>query len=119
MIVPTLPQNQRDHAAVADAEQAPLPPDPRRASTRGAAPGSGSKAPGGRGEVAGQEGEAGVEVVAGQVGHRAGASDQGEGVVDRPLAAAGHADQLLAEHVERCPDRSQRLDPALSRRPPP
>ena len=31
----------------------------------------------------------------------------------RPLAAAGHADQLLAEDVERRVDRPQRLDPAL------
>ena len=68
---------------------------------RGAAPGSGSKAPAGAASSPARKARQASKSAAIQAGHRPGSSDQGEGLVGRPLAAAGHADQLLAEDVER------------------
>ena len=84
----------------------------------GAAPGSGSKAPPARrGRRRGSRGRR-RNRSRDRLGHRPGLADQGERLVGRPLAAAGHADQLLAEDVERALDRSAAARPARRSRPP-
>ena len=69
VIVPTFDQNQRITRRLRMPNSPPLLPDPGRGPLRGR-PRLGLVGPGGRGEVAGEEGEAGVEVGPGQVGHR-------------------------------------------------
>ena len=99
------------HAAVADAEPAAAPPDPRRRPSRRRAR-LGLVRTGRRRELAGQERQAGVEIGPRQPGHRAGLADHVERRVDRLLPRAGHADELLADDVQRRRDAPNRLDPA-------
>src|SRR5262249_40416052 len=70
-----------------------------------------------RRQFPGQEGQAGVEVGPRQLGHRAGLVDQREGRADRLFPRARHADELLANDVQRRGGGPQRLDPARPPRP--
>ena len=79
---------------------------------RGAAPGSGSKAPAGAASSPARKSRQASKSARRQLGHRAGLAEEREGLLDRALPRAGHADELLADDVERRGDHLQRLEAA-------
>ena len=110
LIVPTLFQNQRATRRLRRPNR-PSRLQSRGDVQRGAAPASGSIAPGGVASLPARKSRQASKSARRELGHRPRVSDQFERRVGALVAGAGHADQLLAEDVEWCSDHSERLDP--------
>ena len=95
----------------ADAEPALALPDSRRSPAR-AAPGSGSNAPAGAARSPASEARQASKSARVSSAIGPGLAKEVEDLVGVLFARAGHADELLADDVERSADHAQRLDAA-------
>ena len=109
--MPTLLQNQRATRRLRRPNW-PSRLHSRGEVQRGAAPASGSSAPGAPSSLPARKSRQASKSARDELGHRAGVADQLESHAFALVAGARHADQLLAKHVKRCSHHTERLDPA-------